>query len=242
MVQTATPLIAHRGSRLEAPENTLAAYDKALQYDIAGLEIDIHLSKDGEIIVMHDLTVDRTTDGSGWIKDMTLAELKALDAGAGFDASFAEERVPTLSEVCEFIKGQNIILNIELKNNFILYDELEEKMLQTVYDFALADRLTVSSFNHESLYRIGQLDPNIATALLYGYRIHRPWEYAKEVGATALHPDYRLLSEEMVRTVHEHGLQINPYTPNEPDHVQRVAALGVDHIITDNLPAVAVKK
>lgn len=236
---TFAPLFAHRGSLLEAPENTLASFRRALAYDIAGLELDVHLSRDGEVIVMHDYRVDRTTDGRGWIKDFTLSELKALDAGSWFHPRFHGETVPTLGEVCELVRGTTVALNIELKNNLIAYDGLEAKVLQLIDDFNYWDRVVLSSFNHNSLYKIRQFHRSVQTGILYSHRLFKPWAYARELGATALHPEYRRLDEQTVKKAHASGLAVNSYTVNERSHMKRLFTWGVNHVITDNLPRFA---
>lgn len=157
-------IFAHRGSAGTHPENTMAAYIEAEKVGAEGLEIDVHLTKDNQLAVIHDNTVNRTTNGSGMVRDYTLAELKKLDAGSWFSPSFQQERIPTLEEVLKFIQNNNMILNIELKYAVLDDVDFEKKVIQAVEAHDLVDRVIISSFNHEGLKKVNQLQPKIECA------------------------------------------------------------------------------
>ena len=140
---------AHRGASAYAPENTLPAFALAMEQGADGIELDIHLTKDGELVVIHDEKVDRTTNGTGLVKDYTLAELRGLCADNGMEG-FSEARIPTLREVLALVKPSDMMVNIEIKTGILWYDGIEEKALRLVQDMGMQDRVIWSSFNHYS--------------------------------------------------------------------------------------------
>jgi len=156
----------HRGAPKVAPENTLASFQKAREMGADGVELDVMLCADGEVVVSHDFSVDRTTDGQGRVQDLPLADLKALDAGSWFGAEFRGERMPTLLEVVQWA-GDDLLLNIELKNLGIGTEGLESKVIAIVREHKLEQRVVLSSFNPLVLRRIRQLAPTLHTGLLY---------------------------------------------------------------------------
>ena len=160
-------IYGHRGASKYAPENTFAAYNKAVDMGVDGIEIDVHKSKDGHLIVCHEEKVDRTTDGEGFIKDLTLEEIRKLDAGRWFSEEFQGERIPLLDEVLKFVKDKNLLLNIEIKNGPIFYDEIEEDIVKAVRAYDLVENTIISSFNHYSLAYIKNIDKQFKTGILY---------------------------------------------------------------------------
>ncbi len=226
-------LIAHRGFSSRAPENTMAAFGMAVEFGADGLEFDVHLSKDGEVVICHDERVDRTTDGQGWIKDFSWPELQRLDAGSWFGTEFSGARIPRLSELLEMVTDTRLLINIELKTNIFTYPGIEEKVIRLVQNFGIVNRCIISSFNHYSLVRVGAILPELKTGALYDADLFKPWEYATTFGATALHPEHHSVTPEMVRAAHDRGLQVNPWTVNEPAHIERMIAAGVDALITN---------
>ena len=149
---------AHRGASAYAPENTLPAFALAMEQGADGIELDIHLTKDGELVVIHDEKVDRTTNGTGLVKDYTLAELRGLCADNGMEG-FSEARIPTLREVLALVRPGNMKVNIEIKTGILWYDGIEEKALRLVQDMGMQDRVIWSSFNHYSIEKVRQLAP-----------------------------------------------------------------------------------
>ncbi len=158
--------IAHRGASAVAPANTLAAFEKAAELGADGIEFDVHLSADGAPVVIHDFAVDATTDGSGRVAEMDLAQLKQLDAGSRFDPAFAGERIPTLEEVLQTF-GDRLLLNVELKSTSPRDDGLERAVLALVEQYELGSRVLLSSFNPFSLRRAKKLAPHVRVGLLY---------------------------------------------------------------------------
>lgn len=224
---------AHRGSSKICPENTMAAFRKALEQGATGIETDVQLTKDGQMVLIHDETLDRTTSGTGWVKDYSLQELQVLDAGSKFDAAFQGECIPTLDELLELVKDSGTIVNIELKNGTILYEGLEQKVIERVRAFQMADRVVISSFNHYSLYLCKQIAPEIRTGILYMEGLYEPWEYAATLQADALHAYHYAVLPEFVQGAKALGKAYHPFTVNDIKEMQRLLEAGVDGIITD---------
>lgn len=180
---------AHRGESGHAPENTLPAFRLAWAMKADGIELDVQLSKDGTVVVIHDERVDRVSDGIGWVKDLTLEELKGLDVNRNVKfAAYGKGEIPTLAEVLDFAAETDMTVNIELKNNVVPYEGMEEKVLELVRERGLEERVIYSSFNHESMRRIQRLAPGARTGFLYSDGIIDAAEYGSRYGACALHP------------------------------------------------------
>ena len=233
-------IYAHRGASAYAPENTGAAFRKALDMKAGGIELDVHLSRDGHVVVCHDERVDRVSNGSGLVKDMTLEELKGLDFGSWFGKEFEGERILTLNEFLEQIRSWDGMLNVELKSGIVLYDGLEEKVVDALRRFDRIDNCIISSFNHYSLLTIKKLEPNLKIGLLYSAGLVEPWEYAKRIGADAVNPLFYSLIPPIIRGCRENGIIINAWTVDQPEYIRALAANGVDGIIT-NVPDIALE-
>ena len=228
-------ILAHRGASQRAPENTLAAFRLALDMGADGVELDVQLCKDGEAVVIHDFTVDETTGGQGWVKDFTLAELQALDAGAWYATEFAGERIPTLAQVLQEL-GPWLVLNIELKTRTPFTDGLEAEVVRLVEDAVLVRRVIISSFDPLALWRVRRLNRHISTGLLYAPDLPR---YLRDrwlqplARPAALHPRWDMLDERTVAAAHRRGLAVHPWTCDDPDALRRLVSWGVDAIITN---------
>lgn len=233
-------IIAHRGASAYAPENTMTAFEKALQMGAGGIELDVQLSSDGQLVVIHDEKLDRTSDGRGWVKDRTLEELKALDFGSWSSAGFAGEKIPLLEEVMDLLKQQDILLNIEIKTGIVPYPGIEQKTADIILKYNMQDRVIVSSFNHYSLVEIRRLQPEIKTGVLYMAGIYEPWKYAAGVGACAIHPLFYNVQAQIMEGCKENGISVNTFTVDQPEMIRKVALAGVDGIIT-NVPDAALK-
>lgn len=224
--------IAHRGASTLAPENTLAAFLKAAEAGADMVELDVHLTRDNHLVVIHDDNVRRTTDGSGWVGRMTLAAVKALDAGCRFSPAFAGERIPTLEEVIEATRGR-IALNIELKAFPAAEDLAVHSLLNSLAREGVEGEVLVSSFRRSALKKLRQRSSRVRTALLYNVSMS-PVAAAKAVGATALHPIAAMVGQELVRRAHGEGLAVNAWTVDDPREMNRLRHMGVDGIITND--------
>jgi glycerophosphoryl diester phosphodiesterase len=228
--------IAHRGASAYAPGNTLAAFRLALEMGADGFELDVMLSADGHLVVIHDDMVDRTTDGSGPVRQKTLAELKALDAGARFDVRFAGERIPTLQEVFDLVAGNRAFVNVELKADSLRGNGLEEKLVALIRCYDLGERLLISSFNPFALWRMRWLAPDMSLALLYAenmpVHLRNRW-FAFLSHPDALSPSFRMATQQHLRWVKSKGYRLYVWTVDEEPEMRRLTALGVDGMITN---------
>ncbi|RAS74329.1 glycerophosphodiester phosphodiesterase [Priestia endophytica] len=228
--------IAHRGASGYAPENTFAAYFLALKMKSDYLEIDVQMSRDGELVLIHDKTVERTTDGNGLVSEKTLHELKELDAGEWFSGEFKNERIPTLPEVFATFRTKVGFL-IELKNPS-LYPGIEEKLVRTLESFRLAesDQIIVQSFDEKAVQRIKKRLPKISVGVLVKYSI---WGISsaklKEIStyATYVNPNRRLITKKLVKRIHQNSMKVIPYAVYRKKTIQSFYNLGVDGIICD---------
>ena len=226
-------IIGHRGVPHLAPENTMTSFRLALEKGADGLETDIQMTKDGELVLIHDETLERTTNGQGLVAAHTLKELLALDAGSRFSPDFKGEKIPTLRELLEFVSGRDILINIEIKSGVVLYPGIEKKLVDMLREFKLRETVIISSFNHYALLACKELDAGLKTGILYMAGLVDPWVYAKRIGADALHPLFYSVRPETIGGMHESGLLINPWTVDEPKAMRGMTALGVSGIITN---------
>lgn len=234
-----TAIWGHRGASGQAPENTMPAFELALEQGADGVELDVQLTSDDEVVVIHDRTLERTTDGVGRVVDHTLADLRRLDASHGRDG-FAGARIPTLAEVLSLVAGTDRVVNIELKNGGkVPYLGLEERVLAVVADADAAGQVVLSTFNHYSLRTLQGLGASMPLGALYNERLFKPWKYVERLGAGCLHPPVRTVRErKLVSRSHDLGLKVHVWTVNTPGDLVRMARLGVDAVITD-VPDVA---
>ncbi len=225
---------AHRGARLHAPENTLPAFQLALEHGADGIEFDVQLSADGIPVVIHDSSLQRTTDGSGSVADKTLAELKALDAGRYFSPDFSGVQLPTLEEVFEAL-GEHLLFNVELKG-FGRGSQLAEAVVALIRQYGLDKRVLISSFNPANLINLRRLAEDIPIGYLYTRELALVgWAARLWIGShEAQHPHYSIVSEQYMAWARKHHYRVNVWTVNEADDIRRMCSLGVDGIITDD--------
>ncbi len=224
----------HRGASREAPANTLSAFVRAADLGADGVELDVHLSRDGHVVVIHDFALDSTTDGHGLVRDLTLVELKRLDAGAWFGPSFSGERIPTLQEVIDAV-GRRLLLNIELKSRGGEENDLATAVLGLIERNGLLGRVVVSSFNRQAVRRVRELDPRVPVGLLFKmdpFATLRPWP--KHLARPdALHPYHRALSRAYVRWAKWRGYRIHTWTVDDPARMRQLVKWGVEIVITN---------
>lgn len=228
-------IFAHRGASGQFPENTMLAFEEALRSGVDGIELDVQLTKDGEVVIIHDEKVDRTTNGQGFVKDFTLAELEELDAGSWFSSKFAEQRLMTLDTVLAWMQeeGNHLRLNIELKNDQIQYIGLEEKVLSLVEDYNLQERIIISSFNPFSLQRVRMQNEEIEIGyLVFGMPENALW-IAREIGANAIHCEAPYALSAYGEAAKRAGYPLRIYTVNAEDEYKQLVEAGVEVIMTD---------
>jgi glycerophosphoryl diester phosphodiesterase len=227
-----TQVWAHRGASRDAPENTLAAFELAIEQGADGVELDVQLSADGALVVIHDETLDRTTDATGKVSDHSLAELRRVDASAGREG-FRGVGLPTLSEALELLAPAGLVVNIELKNSVEPYPGLEQKVLAALDAFDL-QRVVLSSFNHYSVRRLSALGARAELAAIYSDPLFRPWRYARDLGVSAIHPPMPyVFGKRFVTRAREEGISVRPWVVNSPGALLRMFRYGVDALFTD---------
>ena len=237
-------LIGHRGYPALCPENTLASFEGAMQAGCDMIELDVTLTKDRKVVVIHDDTLDRTTTGKGPVRGHTLAEIQALDAGSWFDARFAAERVPELSEVIRRTAGR-CMLNIEIKESAFEADypadAIEHQVVKLVKTSGAMDRVIISSFDKRILERIAAMDAPPAVAYITDHGADkRVLEMLLAMKAFSWHPRFKVLTRDQVGLMHAAGLKVFPWTINTREEAEKILALGVDGLICNELRVMQV--
>lgn len=232
MSEAVRPLvIAHRGASAEAPENTIAAFELALEQGADGIELDLHLSADEHPVVIHDFTLERTTDGAGPVSSLSVRELKRLDAGGWWDRRFRGQRVQTLQEILERFRDRARFW-VELKGGSRLYPGIEERVVSMLEIYDVVDRALVQSFDHDALARIRSLSREIRVGALVA---EAPLESAL-LGAgvaNAICPGADVVTESLLTEIRRAGLECYVWTVNEPALMDRLVSWSVNGIITD---------
>lgn len=225
-------VFAHRGASHVFPENTLPAFKEAVRRGANGLELDVHLTKDGHPVVIHDEKVNRTTDGKGLVKNYTLKELKQLSAGTWFHEQYKHFKIPTLEEVFRKATPYPVLLNIEMKNLIIRYEDMEKEIIRLIHKYQLRERVILSSFNPESLKIVSKIDKSVITGFLYFGKLDQPWTMALELSAHTIHPPIDALNQELVKKSHTYGLLVCPYHVNRWREIHLALDCRVDGMIT----------
>jgi glycerophosphoryl diester phosphodiesterase len=229
-------IFAHRGACAHAPENTLAAFELALRQGSDAVELDAKLSADGQVVVIHDMSVDRTTNGSGRVRDMTLAKLQELDAGSHFDVAFRGERIPTLEQVFESV-GRSTFINVELTNYTSPMDHLPDRVVDLVKKHGLEARIIFSSFNPLALIRARRLLPETPIGLIAFPGIKGALSrgaLGRLIPYQSLHPAVVDANPGLIGRAHKEGRKVYVYTVNDPDEMRVLFDRGVDGIFTDD--------
>ncbi|WP_325048938.1 glycerophosphodiester phosphodiesterase [Peribacillus saganii] len=226
-------IYGHRGAAGTHPENTMISFEEARRAGADGIELDVQLTSDGEVVIIHDESLDRTTNGSGFVKDKCLKELQKFDASNKFSHLYGETEIPTLQELIDWLRGNSLLCNIELKNSKFFYPGMEEKVIKLVREARLEDRIILSSFNHYSIVLCKKIAEEIEIAPLYRDGLHMPWAYARSLGAGAIHPDIKAVPNEIIRASIEAGVAVRPYTVNKEKDIENLLAVGCSAIITD---------
>lgn len=230
-----TKVWAHRGASgydpRYAPENTMPAFEKAVQMGADGIETDVQLSRDGVVMICHDEKIDRTSDGSGYLKNYTLKELKRYSFSKTHP-EYGKVDIPTLEEFLAFLKETDLTLNIELKTGLIYYDGLEEKTLDLVHKYAMDDRVIYSSFNHYSLRKLRRINSEAKIGLLISDD-YISTEDIRALEANSIHPSIGISQNKRIKKWHEAGCEVNVWTVDRKVEMLRLSTIGADAIITD---------
>ncbi len=229
-------IIAHRGYSGAYPENTMLSFRKAVEHGAAAIELDIHLSKDGEVMIIHDESLMRTAGVDGFVFDYTRSELEKISAGKTKNDAFGFTPVPSLEEYLEMIKGTRLYTNIELKTVPVCYPGIEEKAIDLVRKAGVEDRIVFSSFNWLSIFRIRQIAPSFPVGLLFdGMKLRGIGREIRSAGLECYHPSFKLLDDESVGELHESGVRINVWTVNDESEMRRCHDWGIEGLITNEV-------
>lgn len=235
-----TKIFAHRGASGYAPENTLEAFALAMEMGADGIELDVQLTKDGEVVVIHDEVIDRVSNGKGLVKDYTLVQLRRFSFDNHMEG-YENISIPTLKEVLELVKASKMEVNIELKTGIYWYLGLEEKVLEIVKNCEMHKRVIYSSFNHYSVQKIKELDQKAETAYLYSDVILNVENYAKGTGVCGLHlAVYHLKMADFMERYKESGCKIRVWTVNDAQDMRLFIQNELEAVIT-NYPDEALK-
>lgn len=231
-------IFAHRGFSSKYPENTMPAFEAAVEVGAHGIEIDVQFTADKKVVITHDEMLDRTTGTKGYIFQSSYDDLLKLDFSKPIEG-FAPTKIPLLSELLELLKDTDILLNIELKNSVLEYEGLEEAVINMAKEYNMLDRIILSSFNHNSMVKAKEICSDVQTALLYGCVLKDASEYAAACKAEALHPMFWTVKEDLVFECMLGGIKLRPWTVDIPEYMEKMIAAKVDSIITNN-PDVAL--
>lgn len=230
-------IFAHRGFSGKYPENTILAFKKAIEARADGIELDVQLTKDGEVVIIHDETIDRTTNGKGFVVDYTYEEISKFDASYTFkDMGF--NPIPTLREYFELVKDLDIVTNIELKTGVNEYLGIEKKVLDLILEYNLEKKVIISSFNHFSVIRMRDLAPQLKYGFLSEDWLIDAGKYVHSHGIQCYHPRYNNLIPEVIEELRKYGLEINTWTVNSEKDMRYLYSNKIDVIIT-NYPDLA---
>jgi glycerophosphoryl diester phosphodiesterase len=226
-------IIAHRGASGHAPENTMAAFERAVELGVVFIETDLHLTRDARFVAIHDRTLERTTNGRGNVADFTLAELRRLDSGLWYDRQFMGQRIPTLEDILDFSRQHDVVFYLEVK-----YDAawgMHHALVGALQKQQDAARTIVISFDASAIESVRKLDASIMTGLLVeeGPNQHDAVRRALEVGARQLCPSAALVTPELAEQTHRADLLLATWTVDDPDEMRRVIAAGADGVMTD---------
>ena len=228
-------VVAHRGASGHAPENTMAAFRRAVEMGARFIETDLHLTRDARVVAIHDPTLDRTTNGHGLVDSMPLEEVRALDAGAWFTSplseSFAGERIPTLDEIVRFAKETDVIFYLEIKSDSTW--GVEHAVVAALRETGEAARALILSFDPATLLSVNRLDQTMMTGYLCEHPSNDLVERTVRAGARQIAPRGDLVTPDLVKRAHQAGLQVVAWTINEPDQMRRLIAASVDGIMSD---------
>ena len=223
---------AHRGFSGEYPENTMLAFRKAIEAGAQGIELDVHFTKDKEVVIIHDETIDRTTDGKGEVESFTYDELCRFNAYGRFEGKYDFQKIPTLREYFELVKPvDGFLTNIELKTGINEYPGIEKAVLKIIDEFELRDRIIISSFNHFSVKHFKEIAPDVKCGFLEESRIIDFGAYAKKYGVEFIHPLYKCLTKDVFDEVYSNGIGINTWTVNDENAVRYLVKNNVNAVI-----------
>ena len=225
-------VVGHRGAMGHAPENTLPSFRKGRELGADTIELDVRLSGDGQIVVIHDSKVDRTTSGTGEVASLTAKELGRLNAGSSFSPKYRKARIPTLEQILRWSRRRTQLV-IEIKGDPEPQNGIEEKLVKLLRRFRMVNKVMVISFHHPSVKRIKELETELATGILFSGRLTNAVGAARENHADSVRPVWSYWSGDLVEEVHREGLQASAWTVDEPKTMKALIRMGIDSIATN---------
>ncbi|WIK66678.1 glycerophosphodiester phosphodiesterase [Globicatella sanguinis] len=232
-----TFVIAHRGYSELYPENTMLAFKKSAEYEAYGIELDVHLTKDEQVVICHDEKIDRTSNGTGYLKDLTLEEIQqfSFTNGLGIPEGTNHEDItaPTLDAFFEWLIETPLMVNIEIKNNIFVYPGIVDKTLALIEKYSVEDRVIISSFNHHTIQEVKEKAPHIACGFLSDTALLEPGNYCAQYGVEYYHPVFVSLTKEDFENLADKSIKTNVWTVNEQAHLEMMVAHKVNAVITN---------
>lgn len=229
---------AHRGYSGRFPENTMLAFREAEKTGCYGIELDVQTTKDGVVVIIHDETLERVSDGKGFVRDYTYEELKKFNVAQLWDGRYGVQEIPTFEEYCAWVRGTKLVTNVEIKSGVFYYEELEEKTVALIKKYGLEGRMLLSSFNHLSIVKTKKLAPEMAVGALLDHQgLGNAGYYCHEYGFDCYHPGIKGLNQATVDNCRKYGITVNVWTVNDMGDLERIDGWGCDGAIT-NYPGV----
>ena len=233
-----TKIFAHRGFSSKHPENTMPAFQAAVDIGAHGIETDVHFTSDGKVVITHDEMLERTTGAKGYVFASTYDDLTKLNFSRPMPG-YAPTKIPLLSELLELLKNTDMHLNIELKNSVVEYKGLEQAVIEMAKQYGMLERVILSSFNHDSMLLAKEIQPDVQTGLLYSCIIHNAAAYAKSIKADALHSLFWTVKEDLLADCAANGIKLRTWTVDSPEYIKKMLDAKVDAVIT-NCPDTAL--
>lgn len=225
--------LAHRGFSSQFPENTMIAFEQAYQIGADGLELDVQLTRDGEVVIFHDKMIDRMTNGSGTLSELTLKDVQSVSIDGLMQDELPRQKIPTLKEYLSWVHDKDFLTNIELKTLTGEDIGLESKVLKLIFEYGVEERVIISSFHRQNMARVKKQSPSIQTGLLVPGCNDHILKLTKELGMDYIHPHALSLDETLIEQAHHFELGINTWTVNELADLEKVANEGIHAVITD---------
>ena len=221
------------GADAYAPRNTIPAFELAISMGVDGVELDVNRSADDAVVVIHDQTIDNTSNGKGRVDHMTLKQLRQYDYSYKFKDKYKNVTIPTLEEVCQLIKPTNLFIDVEIKGTSELYKGIEHQLIDIAKRTGMLDRMIFSSFDVKYLINILKIEPSAFCAMIHDKDIEKPWDIVKSIPVKSNHPPFQMVDENYIENCHSRGFKVITWTVDDPLDIRRMLELGVDGIITN---------
>lgn len=234
-------IYAHRGFSGKYPENTMLAFEKAVEVGCDGIELDIQITNDNVVVIFHDESINRTTDGKGFIRDYTYNELEKYNAAFLYGKKYGFEPIPTLDNYCKWVKDKNIITNIEIKSGVYYYENLEKEAVSIVKKYEIENQIIFSSFNHMSLIKVKDIDSSLKCAALVKLPFGNVGFFCNQSGFEFYHPSFDILTDEVAEECKKAGISINVWVIDNLKQLEQLEKWSCSGVIT-NYPDIFIPR